>query len=590
MGGSFWIAPFALATQTSFPHARLNDGLYGAVLARLTGADWTQKPQSNATFTIDAVRSQVAGPDVRDEFLEAIGMMPDGTDVCVVDLRPAILTTWVSPIYPRAFAEVAEALHERLTDDAPDARFSDTHFLVVVAGLSGEFDFPFRRLAELSETGRVTVIDPQASVLSTRFDATDPAEVRDEFERRSPTPQAALEQKMIRRLGYFPRVAGGDVEGYTRYFFDGQYCTDELTALFVEQLRTIVSDPASSAVVYDPGVAEWVGAPLVAATGLLRADGFELATKAGHELERDESGKSLRSVVVLVPVFDRGDTLRSLYRRALEWAPAAEIVGLCVVTTTQQPKRGKLRRRIDRKDVDVHYLMTERQSQVRRDAFSPDVAYYESAPDHHERFLAFTAGDFWELCSEAGFIPERDPPKDRRPLRRVPDLLKFVENNGPWIAHKIARAIELEADSDPLDVSLALVEGEVASTRVAEILASTIGNSPLRVPRAVLDEWDPDRGSGTDPLDRWGDADWLRAVNSAQNRDVVIIDEFAYSGRTLAKMASLFSRLGFDVRLVLALAAFSRSSFEEALGGYTALALYTTEWRDMPVLKRVEDS
>ena len=587
MGGSFWIAPFALATQTSFPNSRLNDGPYGAVLARLTGEDWTPKPQSNATFTIDALRAQVAGPDVRDEFLDAIDMMPEGTDVCVVDLRPAILTTWVSPIYPRAFADVAEVLNEKLAGDPPDARFSHTHVLVVVAELSDESDFPFRRLAELSETGRVTVIDPQGSVLSTRFESGDPAEVRGEFERRSPTPQAALKQKMIRRLGYFPRLR--ELDGYTRYFFDGQYCTDELTALFAEQLRTIVSDPTAAAVVYDPGVAEWVGAPLVAATGLLRAEGFELPAKAGHELERDESGRSLRSVVVLVPVFDRGDTLTSLFRRARKWAPAANIVGLCVVATGDPPKPATFRRRIDDQQVDVHYLMTARQIAVRPDAFSPDVAYYESAPDHHERFLAFTAGDFWELCSEVGFIPERDPPEDRRPLRRVPDLLKFVDKNGPWIAHKIARAIELKAERDPLDVSLALVEGEAGSTRVGEVLASTIANSPLRVPRAVLDDWDPDQGSGTDPFERWRDADWLRAVDAARNRDVVIIDEFAYSGKTLAKMATLFSRRGFDVRLVLALAAFSRRSFDDALAGYTALALYTTEWREMPVLERVED-
>ena len=589
MAESFWVTPFALATQTSFPHARLSDGLYSAVLSRLTGGDWTQKPQSNATFTVDVSRAQVGGPVVRNEFLEAIEMMPGGTDVCVVDLRPAILTTWVSPIYPRAFADIAEALNETLTAEDADPRFSGAHVLVIVTELSDEDDFPFRRLAELREAGRVTVIDPEGVVWSTRFEAGVSPELRAEFEQRSPTPEDALMQKMVRRLGYFPRLAGSELASYTRYFFDGQYCTDELTALFAEHLRTIITAPSAAAVVYDPGVSEWVGAPLVAATGALRGEGLELTTKAGHELEADEAGRSIRSVVVLVPVFDRGDTLGSLFRRAREWAPAADIVGLCVVTTSGQRQGGKLRRRIDDQPVDVHYLMSAQQTAIRRDAFSPDVAYYESAPDHHERFLAFTAGDFWELCSEAGFIQERDPPEDRRPLRRVPDLLAFVEKNGPWIAHKISRAIELRAGRNPLDVSLALVAGEIASTRLGEILATTIGNSPLRVPRQALEEWDLDGSSGSRQIQSWGDADWLRAVTAARNRDVVIIDEFAYSGNTLAKMASLFSALGFHVRLVLALAAFSRSSFYSALEGYECFALYTTEWRQMRVLDRVEE-
>jgi hypothetical protein len=590
MADAFWVAPFALAAQSSYPTSRFSTPLYADLLAVLEpDASWTKRLTLHSDARAVALnRTRLPGTEIALGLDGAFAGLPDEVSACVLDLRPAIARPGVEPVFPRAFDAVSEWLRLRQPDST-----SDPHIIVIVPRLVSTDAFPFLGFDDLIADGKVSIVDTDGALWSTKFAC--PAGSIQQLFKPEVGPTQALAAKMIRRLGYFQQLNDqGDRAGYTRYFFDGRYCSDELRQLlsahFVEVFEESGEVPT---VIHDDAATSWLRAPMLGAQDDFRDVAgrplpmFErsyLENAGGADQDAAAAaaeGSATKRIIAVVPVVHRGRALHRLVRTAVAWAPAADISGLTVVVTGEGKRAKRQRsRRIDGRDYNVAALLTLPQVAVRADALAPDVSYYRSSLAGEERFVSFTSGDFWELVLEAGFITERDPPPHRSSLKVVPDLLEFSRRNGAWLASKIELAIERHTGLPVVDVSLALIAEEEAGTEFGDVLTHTLGNAPLRVPRQALTEWEAHTGSGRDLLDKWrdeGDA-WILDADAASIKNVVIIDEFSYSGESLGTFASLLDALGFSVDLVLAVAAFSRRAFERHLSHYDCYALYATEW------------
>jgi adenine/guanine phosphoribosyltransferase-like PRPP-binding protein len=577
---TFWVAGYALATQSAFPGDRLSSELYGSILGVLDGAAWSRLG-TESLHVVNERTAQMGGAVVVGQLLGALQGIPAEAEVCVLDLRPAVMVADSIPeAYPRAFTRIADALWETI-----NASEDDRHVVVIVSELGTENDPQFKRFAELVERGQATVIDTYGYCWSTRFVVPPQKTLAAAFEQAARRPAAGLSDKLIRRLGYFPRLdEDGSVYDYTRYFFDGKYCIDELTTLIGERLADIIDD-GPAVVVYDEGPSSWLGPAVVqAVTGLtaLHEDLDLRPALSAEQLDTEPDGDSVRTAVAVLAVVDRGNAHDRLVGRIKEWAKAARITSVCVVRigSERSHEPGTEQRSVAGvTNVTLHHLLTERQDAVPASTFMPDVGYYDAGPHATERFMAFTSGDFWDMALEASFIRERNAPDHRRPaLKRVPDLLRFVESNGAWIARKIELAILETVGAKVPDVALALVADEIAASRLSSVLSDTLGNTPLAIPRDVLTAWD-EGNRRSKLLQQWATESWYHVANASQARDVVVIDEFTLSGDTLQSMASLLASMNFRIRLVLAIASFSRAEFAEKLKSYEHLALYETEWR-----------
>lgn len=582
---TFWVAGFALAAQSTFPRGRLGSDLYARVLDVLEpDADWVRSQAIGSLRAVDARRA-LDGQLVGRELMATLDSADPDAQTHVIDLRPpssAAGVPGIYDVYPRTWMAIAELLHRRGTN---------AHLVVLVQHLGERDDPTNRRFAEMIEDGRLTMVDVGGGVWSKRFVSSVGAALADAMSADSRTSADALESKLIRRLGYFPRTReDGTPAGYNRFWFDGRYCTVELRELLRERLRPWVSeeDPDDVVVVHSEDASGWLRAPLEQAVNDLSVD---IRLLAVNDVASEPEG-NFRTAVAVHAVFDTGRSLARIADAIEQRFPAAKLRCMCVVATdTSRPNR-RIRYRL--KDVPVEHLLEAEQRPVGAGAFAPDPAYYASE-DGSERFLALTAGDWWELSAEAEFILERSPPEYRDQLRRVPDLLKLVDRNAAWIASKVDLAIEQLTDRSALDVSLALVADEEAASRLGDVLADTLGNEPIRVPREAINAWKKARRPDHKTIQRWRTEgrEWLRILDEAPpaNRAVVIIDEFAYGGDTLAHLASLLQELGYEVHLVLTLAAFSRSRFEKRLRGdfgERLFAFYTTEWDVPEVRQRIQ--
>jgi hypoxanthine phosphoribosyltransferase len=582
---TYWVAGYALATQTSFPTVRLEDKLYGEILKVLaSGETWTQLPTGSALRTVDSLSAQTGEEPVGSELAEALAAHPKNADMCIIDLRPAAMTGEIRPVFPRSYAVVAEKLRELFDKGG----LGKSQVLVIVPKLGKKGEFQLKHFAHLSETRPLSILDQSGEVWTEQFPEVDRAGIAALFEQGIAEPKEALERKMIRRRGVFPRFnLEGETDGHTRNFFDAHYCGEELRALLADEISTALNGARPLTIVYSEAPSHWLEPALLNAMSDLtvRDSGLrsDLNLVAYPEL-RESKGESVRDVLAVVPVVDRGDSLRELIAAIKEWAPAAKIVAVSVVST-----RDMAEHRSDFGDVAPRCLMTAKQ-ELALPMVAPDSSYYEASTDGTERFLPFTSLEFWELASQAGFIEERDRPENRSGLKWVPDLLEFMHQNAAWVASKIETAVKQFTGRDITEVSVALVNNETAASKLSEVLAETVGNAPLGVPREALYAWRAKTGNKNALLKKWRKegADWLLAVEAASVNRLVIIDEFSYSGRTLEDMASLLTAANFEVLLALTIANFSRSSLNRAVQDHKAFAFYETEWRRPETQKLIE--
>lgn len=598
MADAFWVAPFALAAQSSYPTSRFSTTLYEDLLTVLEPrASWTKRLTLHSDARAVALnQTWLPGTEVASGLDGAFAGLPVGVSACVLDLRPAIARPGVEPVFPRAFDAVSQWLRLRRPENE-----SDLHIIVIVPRLVSKDAFPFLSFDDLIADGKVSIVDTDGALWSTKF-ACPSGSIQKLF-RPEVGPTHALAEKMIRRLGYFQQLNDhGERAGYTRYFFDGRYCSDELRQLLSEHFVDVFERCGEvPTIVHEDAATSWLRAPLLGAQNdfrdvagrplpMFERSYLENASDAGQDAAASAAeGSATKRIIAVVPVVHRGRSLDRLVRTAAAWARAAEISGLTVVVTGKETGvRRQRSRRIDGKDYNLAALLTLPQVAVRADALAPDVSYYRSSLAGEERFVSFTSGDFWELVLEAGFITERDPPPHRPSLGVVPDLLEFSRRNGAWLASKIEMAIERHTGLPVVDVSLALIAEDEAGTELGDVLTHTLGNAPLRVPRQALTDWETHTGSGRELLDRWRDEGeaWILDADAASIKTVVVIDEFSYSGESLETFASLLDALGFSVDLVLAVAAFSRRAFERHLSNYDRYALYITEW-EIPAVQSV---
>src|SRR5581483_7645821 len=182
----------------------------------------------------------------------ALEAMPTA-DVCVVDLRPGARAADVYDVYPGAWIAIGELLNEWRDSLEPTP-----HILILLPSLGDILDTTFARFHEMTDSGCAKIVETSGQVRSTVYVNPDIAALAQLIAADAGSAMDALHEKMIRRIGYFPQFNDDDeLEEYTRYYFDGEYCLEELRTLFAERLRSILDPSEHAAILYQEDTATW---------------------------------------------------------------------------------------------------------------------------------------------------------------------------------------------------------------------------------------------------------------------------------------------------------------------------------------------
>ena len=153
--------------------------------------------------------------------------------------------------------------------------------------------------------------------------------------------------------------------------------------------------------------------------------------------------------------------------------------------------------------------------------------------------------DFWDAVLQVGLCPERAveaPPWPDRP-QLVPNFSALVNLDGPWLSELVLQRFEnslVESGSDSRDLgdlTIITQDLDLAPRHLSTIIARRAGCATMHVPKELIArnaEGQPGSGDSAGYItDRW-----LADLQSKPGH-VVILDEFVWTGQSLAVLSSL---------------------------------------------------
>jgi hypothetical protein len=409
--------------------------------------------------------------------------------------------------------ELLEAVASQLADNP---KLSSVNVFVIVDRIPLAAIFPGGgSVMTAIRDGRLTVVDIAGQQLA----GNCPQALSELLRSRFPDNLVMLDRKMIKRRGWFPRIARRDE--HLRDYYDGRLAQKELTELILDYGQRHQPDFLAFSSHHGP----WLHRPLLAAVTTLEQSLGKPVHLIDVDTEVDESSVEFAGDrVLIVPLIDKGNMLEEELESLNSRFVGGSTTVLAVMKTDNNRK------------ITDHKAMT--QAGLSFDFFlevdlgTVAVTSFDSHPLVHgvglsdpfpqEEDAAFTPYEFWDLV---GIVGMRDVASDRlkdQGLTRVPNFEQLIVEYGAWVAHKLQRLMHKMFDQrieDALFVHPSKPGGPVA---LAELLFEVYGATVI--PMLVEDQSE--------------EAVWKKRLSSldANIKQVFVLDEFIYTGERLADL------------------------------------------------------
>jgi hypothetical protein len=382
-------------------------------------------------------------------------------------------------------------------------------------------------------------------------------------------PVALIQQRMIRRIGYFKRDSA-DIRA-TKYFFDCGSCIKDI----LDALDGEIDFSSSEQLLVHAPVSRWMQELAESISIKYNVQALDL----GLLVEGEKQGPQPEiksSPIVLLPLVDTGETIHGLSEFIKRCNPYAQPRYVSVLSTgrTRVPaglgRQGSPAGRLKAVTTvygdtghDVHYLLTVQQSYYSDAnlplALSEHEGSSRSLLDESARLTSFA---FWSMVDEAGWRDELNVPKPRGfSMGNVPNFPKVLQLNGPLLAHKFRRVMEESPGGIPTD-PIFICPMEDGASQIVSYLFAMYGFSFVRIPR---DEFEVDL-TGSNVADVLGTHDWWQQLVTAAGAGAraILVDEFRVRGGSLKNLGVICELVGLPVERSLVLADFAAANFPVA--------------------------
>ena len=267
-----------------------------------------------------------------------------------------------------------------------------------------------------------------------------------------------MKYKLIRRIGHFRRPLKGQHSACNQFFYDGQYCIDEIKNLLFSKVLQLQRENAfnTNIIVYHCPESPWLADAIYKTDAKLRrtkvAYGLDYSRK--HDLEdlvrSSKTNTKKVNILFVVALMDTGHTLVDKFTSLKELFPNARVTPLSILNagqTTDLETKKKVR--------EVH---TDRYGFVRVDFFLPVEqrsypVYDDSCPmckydllpketSSNDVMDHLTSYEMWLMCDGAGYKKEDFPPSGKRKLMKImPDSIQLMRDNAAWLASKFDKLL-----------------------------------------------------------------------------------------------------------------------------------------------------
>lgn len=398
-------------------------------------------------------------------------------------------------------------------------------------------------------------------------------------------PIKKLELKLVRKIGhyYLPN------DKYFRFFYDGSYSTDEIRDV-VSNFLELTRKNKFARIYFDCEISSWFRRPVLDA---LTAQGLEDASKDISTVEKLPKGVLDPETLILLPIVRTGDTVRRLLKNFNSTSQPR--VWTLLSTEGSENYEGirdvPMNASKDSPNVPVQYALRVTPLETYDRNVFKDLSELAGDPTLEDISQPFGVAAMWGMILDAGVDSERPVPphKDRKPLGFVPNMGGLARKNSALIAAKVTAILNRKFGGtlspnltfffpqEEHAQSLALAIGSLARQEAVaihrDIIQCLVANqqnvqaeadlkkflmSPNAEPKAKISEKELD--------DFFAKLDYLRsqarAVGAEDAPQVILIDEFDSSGKTIEGMYLLAGLFGLKVRCSISLASFPQKPID----------------------------
>lgn len=427
-------------------------------------------------------------------------------------------------------------------------------------------DVFLRTIQQLTEDKRLLLIDISGQQYPLSYQL--PADFHFDFLTKSnevrTKPIDLLKFKMVQRLGHFKWYVGGKHAACNRYFYDGSKCKTELVAILKSKILSIKSLKQASidTIVYHASFSPWLEESLIT----IHEDmGIPIYTAADFVKRRRRTNIS-SCIVIVADLVNTGKTIAEVHSSVVKKEPAAQVSVVSVLTTVIDDEENFTRSVGE----DDHRFTVDCIHRVKLNSFKPDLCPMcdldlPGSSTEDEDYDMFTTYDMWTLNDEAGFIRERDVPPTRKGFDFVPDYASMITTHGAWIAYKLQRLLDSNGISsiDLVVISPAQNFPKVFSSFLRHVLNV---NTFIQIPDELIENLlrnSTESEKVTNETLTNSKEEWVKAIRTVTNENVVILDEFQASGKTFDAIQRIVNAFDKKVKCYLPLIDFNPRKSEQ---------------------------
>lgn len=276
------------------------------------------------------------------------------------------------------------------------------------------------------------------------------------FDSIAKSPIEKIKYKLIRKIGHFERVLNKKHFACNQYFYDGTYCISDVKDLIVRKIVDFIDKESfnPNIIVYHCPESPWLGEAIYKTDGeLLRMkslQGFTYEKKIDLLDTTIIIDKSVNKILFVVDLIHSGETFKDKFKDLLNLFPNSEIKAISILNSGSGDDYDILndRRKIDissTKTISVDFFLSVEQNNYPIAMEECPMCNYDLLPKVNSTYAGeehLLSYEMWLMCDNAGYkVEDFIPDKKRKGMEYMPDSIKLMSLNAPYLANKFDNLI-----------------------------------------------------------------------------------------------------------------------------------------------------
>lgn len=519
-------------------------------------------------------------------------------DLVIVDIKSNFRDTALLYLS----SEIEALLNLDLDNNSP-------RFILIIENIPALLE-RFSSISNFIKLGKVLLIDKKK-----RFKyKDDPLKVNKDFS-FDPFTKSSLDKtkfKLIRKIGHYGRYKDTekvDLIACNQFFYDGRDCISDICDLLFNKIVTLKEDELfnTSKVIFGCSESPWLNESIL----LLDSDLKDLAQDYGFIYSESinikdvcEISCDVENILFVVDLIHTGEVFKKKYKFLKGKYPNSRIKAITILISDIENKFLKIKDEkaelviTEDEKISVDYLLLVKQSRYESFEKCPICKELHMEIIKDSSYInedVLTSFEAWTMCDEAGYITEDFATERPFPYPKViplkPHSLKLIKENSAYLALKYVKYIEKYNLLDSPDLILVFPDEtknineigkrktpiqieETPSGYFAETLLQLKEFEYFGIPRDIIDKIIIKEDLSADLTFIKNDYNEFYSKLRLLSDDIIIMDEFGFSGGTLEKIILILDTVKKKPKAYFPIFNFNPQKINNKNYDYQVLSLY----------------